>query len=81
MDGVQVLKADLDGFKQFLEKERLEFFRKKQSGFHFYTKDDVDMYVSRIQSCNETIMFTDCKLQRVVPELRVLSFNVIFDAN
>ncbi|KAG0570128.1 hypothetical protein KC19_6G140800 [Ceratodon purpureus] len=43
MDGVKVLKADLDGFKQFLEKERREFFRKKQTGLHFYTKDDVDM--------------------------------------
>jgi len=62
MDGDQVLKAGLDGFKQFLEKERLEFFRKKQTGFHFYTKDDVDMYVFRIQSCNENIMITDCNL-------------------
>ena len=44
MDGDTVLRADLDGFKDFLEKERREFFRKKQTGLHFYTKDDVDMY-------------------------------------
>jgi hypothetical protein len=44
MDG-QVLKVDLDSFKQFLEKEKREQFRKKQTGLHFYTKDDVDMYV------------------------------------
>lgn len=48
MDGVKVLKEDLDGFKQFLEQERREFFRKKQTGLHFYTKDDVDMYVPHI---------------------------------
>lgn len=57
MDGVKVLKADLDGFKQFLEKERREFFRKKQTGLHFYTKDDVDMYALRIQSWLQIVSF------------------------
>ena len=59
MDGVKVLKADLDGFKQFLEKEIRESFRKKKTGLHFYSKDDVDMYVSRTHSCSQSVNFRE----------------------
>lgn len=43
LDGVQVLKANLDSFKQFLERDKIESFRKRQTGLHYYTRDDVDM--------------------------------------
>lgn len=37
------MKANLDSFKQFLERDKIESFRKRQTGLHYYTRDDVDM--------------------------------------
>jgi hypothetical protein len=43
MDGGRVLNSHLASFRQFLERERRESFRKKQTGLHFYTEEDIDM--------------------------------------
>lgn len=43
LEGGRVLGSQLDNFRQFIQNEQREAFRRKQSDFHFYSKDDVDM--------------------------------------
>jgi hypothetical protein len=59
MDGGRVLNTHLASFRQFLERERRESFRKKQAGLHFYTEDDIDMYAS----LSSMVVFS-CKVRR-----------------
>lgn len=46
LDGGRVLGSQLDHFRQFIQKEQRDAFRRKQSDFHFYSKDDVDMLLN-----------------------------------
>lgn len=43
LDGGRVLGSQLDPFRQFVQQEQRDAFRQKQSDFHFYSKDDVNM--------------------------------------
>ena len=44
------MRNHLDNFRQFIENEQREAFRRKHTDFHVYSKDDVDMYIT-IYSC------------------------------
>jgi hypothetical protein len=43
LEGGRVSSNHLDNFRQFMENEQREAFRRKRTDFHIYSKDDVDM--------------------------------------
>ncbi|MCO5578485.1 hypothetical protein L7F22_032327 [Adiantum nelumboides] len=46
LDGGRVLGSQLDSFRQYIQREQREAFQRKQTDFHFYSKNDVDMLLN-----------------------------------
>ncbi|KAI5069353.1 hypothetical protein GOP47_0015654 [Adiantum capillus-veneris] len=61
LEGGRVLGSQLDYFRQFIQKEQREAFRRKQTDFHFYSQDDVDMLLASETGEDEDNQFPPAK--------------------